>query len=225
MSPWFRTVLLIALLLPKTALSADPSCKPGPELKTSEILLGYVHQPARISEKTGLFNALAVLEHKTLRPTDGAMIRDGMRFIFPLEANRRPVALAQTSAYLERLGRDHCVYHARFQDTNLADWTLVSTAPVNLRIPSPTDRTRFYELETHCVQQGDYGPGEGPPCVKPILVAVSDIDGDLNPEYWHTSPFIWDTGFAVSEEANTVLEALVYACPGCSEGNGLFLKK
>jgi hypothetical protein len=98
----------------------------------------------------------------------------------------------------------------------LKKWTLLTSKPVDIFLkPSPDEISLFYELNTKCVNQGDY---EDPrPCTKPLLLAVSDIDRNDNPEYWATEPYTWDTGLTVYELKNNTLQPILRVCVGCSD--------
>ncbi len=208
----------VLLICPAVA-RPTAECPLGPLLKESETLVGYLRAPERISERTGSFNALMILENGVIRSTNGSAIQDGMRFWLPLAPDQVPVRLRAVSGYLERLGPDHCVYHAEVE-REIQDWALVSSRPLHslLRAPTALDKTDFFRLNTQCVNQGDPPPGETPTCERPRLMAVSDLDADGKTEYWYTQPYLWDTGFTVAEETGTgELSVVVSACPGCSD--------
>jgi hypothetical protein len=86
-----------------------------------------------------------------------------------------------------------------------------------MRQPTESERLAFRALLPECVQQGDPPPGEET-CTHAALLAVSDIDSDGSPEYWHSTPYRWDTGLTVSKLVDSSsLEVIVSACPGCSD--------
>jgi hypothetical protein len=116
------------------------------------------------------------------------------------------------------MGEDHCVYYGSIADSKLHLWTLLSSKPLPgiFRKPTAKDRTEFYRLNKSCVQQGDYPEGKQPPCVRPELLAVSDINKNGKPEYWATEPYMWDTGVTVWENDGKLVP-LLEICVGCSD--------
>ena len=63
----------------------------------------------------------------------------------------------------------------------------------------------------------DYPTGEGPPCSRPTLFAISDLDSDGLDEFWFTVPYMWDTGFQVAELTpdHSDLVMIASACLDC----------
>lgn len=73
------------------------------------------------------------------------------------------------------------------------------------------------KLNTSCVNQGDYSSKEKPPCTKPKLIAVSDIDKNGKSEYWFMTPYMWDEGIIIFEENDEKLPGLLSDCSDCSD--------
>jgi len=199
----------------------DQRCPAGKLLEPSDTLLGYVGNIRKTNRVVvGPFRPLAILRGKKLSHTDGAFIRNEMKFWPVLAADSAPVELKKASSFVDRVGQDHCVFHADLEGATPPLWTLLSSKPLPGTIVEPTaaDRTEFGSLKTECVIQGDNDPGEEPPCVRPKLLAVSDLDEDDRAEYWSTQPYLWDTGITVWErdrEGNFVV--LLSVCSGCSD--------
>jgi len=143
------------------------------------------------------------------------MLYDNMEFKLPLSPDESPVILQEASSYVERKGPDHCIYYGVPKNVVLSQWTLLATSKIDsLRIPSKKEISRFYQLNTTCIQQGDHEIP--PPCTKPKLLAVSDINQNNKSEFWYTDPITWDTGLTIGEEnQSNTLTHIVSACPGC----------
>jgi len=128
-------------------------------------------------------------------------------------------SIEEINPYLNRLGKDHCVYAARLSwcpDDSWEIWTSGSEASSRIRLANNQEAEDFHSYEHYCVIQGDPVEVVEPSC--PKLVAVSDLNEDKVIEYWHTVPYTWDTGLQVSKEgANGRLVPLMSACPGCSD--------
>ena len=216
--------LLIALAVPGAALATvESTCPVAAPLPPSDSLIGYIGEVRRTSSgrsmtRVGSFRALGVLRHGTLVASDGASIRDGMKFWQVLAPSASPTALQHVSSFLDRLGEDNCVFHGEpVQDFAL--WTLLSSRPLPTIFsrPNASDRSYFGEHRDVCVDQGDYEPTEKPACSRPLLLAVSDLNRDGAKEYWATEPYIWDTGITVWQHAETGLTAILAVCTGCSD--------
>ena len=199
----------------------DPRCPPGTPLEPSDTLLGYV-APTRTTDDlvVGPFRALALLRGSELSATDGAFIRDDMKFWPVVPADPIPVELTNVSSFMDVVGPDRCVFHAEFRGTAPPLWTLLSSKLLVdiIQEPTATERADFASLNTKCVAQGDYDSGREPPCTRPELLAVSDLDANGQIEYWGTEPYVWDTGITVWERDQELgLIVLLSVCSGCSD--------
>jgi hypothetical protein len=176
--------------------------------------------PRIASETTTVepFRPIALLNGTSLKETLGATIHKGQSFWRVLSPASKPLKLSSVGSFLDHMNEDHCVYFGTFGKANPPRWTLLSSEPLPgvFRAPTPKDRAEFYRLNTSCVQQGDYPEGQAPPCVRPKLLAVSDINKNGRPEYWATEPYLWDTELTVWEN-NGVLTPLLQVCVGCSD--------
>ncbi len=164
------------------------------------------------------FRPLAILNGSSIKETLGATIHKGQSFWPVLSLGSKPLKVVAVSSFLDRMGEDHCVYSGTLEKKDLPNWTLLSSAPLPgvFRKPTQKDRDEFYRLNRTCVKQGDYPPGRKPSCVRPVLLAISDINKNGKPEYWVTEPYIWDTGLTVWENTGT-LNKLLQVCVGCSD--------
>ena len=214
---WLTAVVLAS------AVTVDPTCSFADPLPPSDVLIGYIGEVRRTTDDTGVvrvgaFRPLGILRIGTLVASDGASIQDGMKFWQVLSPSDPPTALRHVSSFLDRVGEDHCVFHGEpAQDFGL--WTLLSSRPLPAFFshPSASDRAYFAEHRDVCVDQGDYDPHEKPPCSRPQLLAVSDLDGDGAKEYWATEPYMWDTGISVWQRATTGVTSILSICTGCSD--------
>jgi hypothetical protein len=165
------------------------------------------------------FRPIALLNGTSLKETLGAGIQKGQLFWRVLSPEEKPIKLSSVNAFLDHMNEDHCVYFGSIGNVDMPLWTLLSSEPLPgvFRKPTSKDRAEFFRLNTTCVQQGDYPEGKAPPCVRPELLAVSDINRNGKPEYWATEPYMWDTGLTVWENNATALVPLMQICVGCSD--------
>ncbi len=165
------------------------------------------------------FRPLAILNGSSIKETLGATIYKGQSFWPILSPKSKPIKLQKVDSFFDHMNDGSCVYFGTIENTDLPRWTLLSSAPLPgvFRAPTQKDRDEFYRLNTTCVQQGDYPAGQEPPCVRPILLAVSDINKNGKPEYWMTEPYMWDTGLTVWENTGGTLLKLLEVCVGCSD--------
>jgi hypothetical protein len=165
------------------------------------------------------FRPIALLMGSSLKETPGATIYKGQSFWDALSPASKPVKLKSVGSFLDRMNKDHCVYFGSFGKDNPPRWTLLSSEPLPgvFRAPTSKDTEGFYRLNTSCVHQGDYPKGQAPPCVRPKLLAITDINKDGNPEYWATEPYLWDTGLTVWENNKGILVPIIRVCVGCSD--------
>jgi hypothetical protein len=166
----------------------------------------------------GSFRPFALLSNIGLQETLGATIHKGQFFWRVLSPASRLSKLASVGSFFDHLV-DRCAYYGTLDNPGLPRWTLLSSKPLPgvFRAPNAKDRAEFYRLNTSCVIQGDYLEGEAPPCTRPKLLAVSDINKNKKPEYWATQPYVWDTGVTVWESNSFQLVKLLEACVGCAD--------
>lgn len=162
---------------------------------------------------------LAVLQDAALEPALRPEIYKGQRFWRVLAPTARPARLRSAGAFLDRMNEDHCVYFGTFEKASPPLWTLLSSEPLPgvFRAPTENETLRFSQLNNSCVEQGDYPEDRMPACVRPRLLAITDINKNGRPEYWATEPYRWDTGLTVWEEENGKLIPLLELCVGCSD--------
>jgi hypothetical protein len=172
----------------------------------------------RETTSVGPFRPLAILDGKTLKETTGASIHEGQSFWLPLTPAMKPRVLQSVGVFLDRLGEDHCVYYGSLGGSDLPEHTLLSSQPLSnaLRLPTPADRAAFARLNKTCMVQGDWPEDEQPRCTRAELLAVSDLDGNGQPEFWASEPYRWDTGLTISENRGELVP-LLQVCPGCSD--------
>jgi len=167
----------------------------------------------------GSFRPIAMLTGSSLKETLGATIHKGQSFWPLLSPSAKPIKLQSVSSFLDHMGEDHCVYSGTLEKSDLSRWTLLSSKPLPdiFRAPTKEEQEGFYRLNTSCVQQGDYPAGQAPPCVRPTLLVVSEINKNGKLEYWATEPYLWDTGLTVWEINTGKLIQLLQICVGCSD--------
>jgi hypothetical protein len=169
--------------------------------------------------QVGPFRPLAILNGSSIKETLGATIHKGQSFWPVLPPNSKPIKLISVDSFFDHMNDGRCVYFGSLDKTDLPRWTLLSNVPLTgvFRSPTQKDRDEFYRMNTTCVRQGDYPEGKEPPCVRPILLAISDINKNGKPEYWATEPYIWDTGLTIWENTGGTLLKLFEVCVGCSD--------
>jgi hypothetical protein len=218
-------VLLVASVVPhgSTADGFSAECPPAGPLPASDVLLGYIGEVRTTTNdggttRVGPFRAFAILRNGQLIASDGASIRNDMKFWQIAKPSASAVVLRGTSSFLDRLGEDHCVFSAE-PDPSLPSWTLLSSRPLGEMFspPSEADSSYFGAHQDICVDQGDYEPSNKPPCTRPMLLAISDLDRDGAKEYWSTQPYLWDTGIAVWQRTEAGLNHIMEVCAGCSD--------
>jgi len=173
-------------------------------------------------EKTtvvGSFRPLALLNGSSLTESLGSWLYKDQPFWNILSPTSGPLKLSSVDSFVDHMNDTHCVYYGTLNNTNLPKWTLLSSKPLPdvFHPPTQNDLNEFYKLNTKCVEQGDYPEGKQPPCTKPQLLAISDINKNGKPEYWATEPYMWDTGLTVWESDNGKLIELLSICVGCSD--------
>ena len=199
--------------------TTDPACPFSTALPPSDLLIGYIGNVRRTNGiRLGSFRILGVVRKGTLVDSDGSAITEGMNYWNVLAPSTAPATLRQVSSHLDRLGKDHCVFHAE-PEGDLALWTLLSDRPLRgvFHEPDPSEIAYFARHHDICVDQGDYRPAEKPPCSRPRLLAVSELKRDGEQEYWATEPYTWDTGITVWRRTESGLARIKLACAGCSD--------
>ncbi len=218
----FRLSLLFlaVVAIPNPLLAAaDPACPFSAALPPSDVLIGYIGEIRQTNGiRLGSFRVLGIVRNGMLVTTDGAAIRDGMNYWNVLAPSAVPTALRQVSSYLDRLGEDHCVFHAE-PKADLALWTLLSdrSLPEIFHYPDASETAYFAEHHNICIDQGDYEPSKKPSCTRARLLAVSELNQDGEKEYWATEPYMWDTGITVWKRTETGLTPIKKVCSGCSD--------
>lgn len=205
-----------------------PDCFFAPTSKEEGVVIAWVTDVRKTTQFgrgietqttiVGPFRPIALLDGATLKETAGATIQKNQLFWRVLSPASKPLKLRSVGSFLDHMNEDHCVYFGFFRKPNPPRWTLLSSKPIPgvFRAPTPKDRAEFYRLNTSCIEQGDYLEEQVPPCVRPELLAVSDINKNGSPEYWATEPYLWDTGVTVWEN-NGALTPLLQVCVGCSD--------
>lgn len=227
----YITMFLISIvfsLAPFMSWGGEPLCSFAAGSTEEGVLIAWVTDVrtttqfgAGIKDKTTTvesFRPLAVLNGASIKETPGATIHKGQSFWPVLSPESKPLKLLGVNSFLDHMNVDHCVYFGTLDKEDLPNWTLLSSAPLPgvFREPTQKDRQDFYRFNTTCIQQGDYPAGQEPPCVRPILLTITDINKNDKPEYWATEPYIWDTGLTVWENTGTLIK-LLEVCVGCSD--------
>ncbi len=208
-----RTVATIVILLLASSVAladGDPQCSTSGSLPQGAVFVGYTAPGAPI------LNSLALLVTKKLQPYDGRSLSVGLTLHEAVSTSATGSSIKSIQPYMDLHGVNHCEYPAELSASPWKSWRLwVSDPELALRSPTRAERNSLREMKPDCVSQGDYPPGEEQ-CVHAELLAVSDFNENGLPEYWHTVPYTWETGLAVSELlAEGGLLPLVSACPGC----------
>jgi hypothetical protein len=214
---------------PETSeLKKIPDCSFDTGSKEEGVLIAWVTDVREFTEcgqgiktqtiKVGPFRPIALLNNDGLKETEGATMHKGQSFWRVLSPSTSPQTLHSVGSYFDHIV-DHCVYFGNFEKAIPLRWTLFSSKPLSgvFRAPSSKDTEEFYRLNTTCVQQGDYPEGQEPPCIRPKLLAVTELNKRGKPEYWATEPYLWDTGLTVWENNNGTLTPLIQVCVGCSD--------
>jgi hypothetical protein len=205
-----------------------PDCSLATASKEEGVIIAWVTDVREFTQfgrgietqtiRVGPIRPIALLKDTGLKETLGATIYKGQSFWRVLSPVPSPLKLTSVGSFFDHLV-DRCVYYGTLDKPNLPRWTLLSSKPLPgvFRAPSANDRTEFYRLNTSCVIQGDYLEGKAPPCTRPKLLAVSDINKNRKPQYWATQPYVWDTGVTVWESNSGQLVKLLEVCVGCAD--------
>lgn len=68
-----------------------------------------------------------------------------------------------------------------------------------------------------CVYSGDVPEKQTAPCEMPKIYAFNDFNHNGRVEYWYSIPYLWDTGFGVTEIVDGKIVPISEICPGCSD--------
>jgi len=220
-------ISLVLLFLSQNIYADDTNRCPFAENENDAVIIGWITDYRTTSQFNddsewiqtivGNFRPVAEIIGSKISETTGAAIKNDQKF-WPITDPSYSVKLLQVKSFWDRLGIDHCVYYGKIENTNLKKWTLLSSKPIDIfHKPSADEISLFDEFNTNCKnQEGDYD-GNNPPCTKGLLLTVSDIDENDNPEYWATEPYTWDTGLTVYELRNNILQPILRVCVGCSD--------
>ena len=219
-------IAIFMILLSSTVLAKDTDKCPFKDKKSTTIIIGWISGDRTIVQSSasgivktevGSFKPVAEISNNAISETIGDTISENQVFWSVLNL-RISTKLSSVSSFWNRRGIDHCVYYASIDNREIKKWTLLINEPlVIFNEPSQQDISEFYQLNTTCVDQGDYDEHEKPPCSKPQLLAVTDINKDGKSEFWATEPYTWDTGLTVWEHNNSVITPILQVCPGCSD--------
>ena len=205
-----------------------PDCSFATNSKEEGVIIAWVTNIREFRElgqgskeqtiKVGHFRPFAILSDGSLKETTGSTIHKGQSFWRVLPPKSGPLKLTSVGSFFDYIA-GNCVYFGSLGKSSPSHWTLLSSKPIPdvFRVPTSKDNAEFYRLNTSCMQQSDYPEGKEPPCVKPKLLAITNINKNGKPEYWATEPYLWDTGITVWENNNGVLEPLLQVCVGCSD--------
>ncbi len=205
---------------------AEASCEFDSELPATDVLIGYIGNSRQTIQsgtpegriRVGRFRVLGIIRSGAIYRTDGAEMREGMK-LWNIHKSESPTTnLVNVSSFLDLLGKDHCVFHAEPSE-DLPLWTILSSQPLSgeFDLPSVPEKNYFAQHQDICVDQGDPYPSKKPPCSRPKLLAVSDLDHDGAKEYWATEPYTWDTGITIWEQSPSGLKSMYKICTGCSD--------
>jgi len=216
---------VVATLVGAAAVARiDPACPLDASLPASEVFIAYVGEVRETTQdgrtvRLGPIRPLALIRQGKLFATDGRIMGEGMRLWNVRSPEAPPLILRNVSSFLDRMGEDHCVYAAEVKIKEIPLWTLLASKSLKqiFRQPRSEDVSFFRMRNDSCVDQGDYELSKKPPCTRPQLLAVSDIDRDGVSEYWATQPYTWDTGITVWKPVGRDLIRLLEVCSGCSD--------
>lgn len=200
-------VAIYLLAIVSSANATEMDCERFQAIPPDAVFIGY----SRTAEDA--LRPAALLADNALLPYDGQGVSSGMA-LYGLLSGADTVA-ERMAPHTSHLGEDYCVYPATLSINPMEEWEIWTTEPAlraELGYPSVKEREQFRQHESGCVEQGD-----PPRCVRPSLLAVSDLDEDGAIEYWYSFPYRWDTGFRVAEVVEGELATLVAVCPGCSD--------
>lgn len=185
-------------------------CAKGTELEAKQTVVGYIRERH--------FFPLVVLEKRSMEPFNAQDLKS-VTSIWTLAHGRQiPTEFAQPKRDAHS---GKCIHHLSISITHSPFLEIALATSKELRNkfrpPSSKESTQFYGLNKKCIVQGDSPPGRQSPCVRPKILAVSDLNANDQLEYWHTDPYLWDTAAAVSELQEGKLKPLVVDCAFCAD--------
>jgi hypothetical protein len=186
---------------------------PAHVLEKDEILVGYA-LPRKDNAMVSIA-PLIVIKQGQFKKTDGSEVKRIRQFTSMMDLKSYPV-ISEVS--WSEMSGEACLWYADIQGRSIASPTLFTTSRIEINIkPDSENIAAFYRLNKTCVDQGDFPENQKPPCTKPDLIAISDLNGNKKAEYWFTTPYMWDTGFSIAEESldGKSLTPIIEACPGC----------
>lgn len=163
----YLLAIIFALLNLFPLAHATDECPFTSKSPDNEILVGWITNQRTTGQfisgsnvvnttSVGEFRILAAIKNKKIIETSGTSIHDGQKF-WPVVSSGNPVHLSSAKSFLDRMGKDHCVYFASIKHNEYPTWTLFTSAPdKRFRIPNKADLKLFYSLNKTCVNQGDY---------------------------------------------------------------------
>jgi len=220
--------LLLTIFIWSPLAFAKNECETLPAISKNQTLVGWITNERTTTQfsadekesKTtslGAFRIVAAIEDNKIIDTIGASIKNGQNF-WPINNPKNSVLLTSVDGFLDHMNYDHCVYSASLNSDKYPRWSLFTSKPDNrFRIPDKAETKLFYKLNKTCVNQGDYPEGKEPPCTKPKLLAITDINKDSKPEFWATEPYMWDDGLTIWEYNGKNLIKILDVCVGCSD--------
>jgi hypothetical protein len=223
-----KLTILLTTFIWSSLACANNECATLPAIPKNQILVGWITNERTTTQfsageegsKTtslGAFRIVAAIENNKITETIGSSIKNGQQF-WSVSNPKNSVLLASVDGFLDHMNYDHCVYFASINSSEYPRWSLFTSSPVNrFRIPSKKETELFYKLNITCINQGDYPEGKEPPCTKPTLLAITDINKNNKPEFWATEPYMWDDGLSIWEYNGKELIKIFEVCVGCSD--------
>lgn len=223
-----QITLLLTTFIWSSLAFAKNECATLPAISKYQTLVGWItnerttiqFSAGEEESKTtslGAFRIVAAIEDTKIIATIGSSIKNGQSF-WSVNNPKNSVVLSSVDGFLDRMNYDHCVYFATINTNKYPRWSLFTSKPDNrIRTPNNEETKLFYKLNNTCVNQGDYPEGKEPPCTKPKLLAITDINKNKKPEFWATEPYMWDDGLSIWEYDGKQLNKIFEVCVGCSD--------
>lgn len=221
-------ILTLALFVWTPLAFAQNECPASTTAPKNKILVGWITND-RIttqfstgsneskSTSLGTFRIIAAIEDNKIKETAGSSIKNGQQFWLASNPNES-TSLISVGSFLDHMNYNHCVYFASINNNKYPRWSLFTSKPDKIfKAPSEEETQLFYRLNQTCTNQGDYPKGKEPPCTKPKLLAVTDINDNNKPEFWATEPYLWDDGLSIWEYDKKSLHQIFEVCVGCSD--------
>ncbi len=223
-----RLIIILCGLLFIHAARAEDECQLLPKVNEKQIIVGWLANARTTTQWSastnesmtttlGDFRIVAAIEGGIIKGNIGSSIKNGQSF-WSVSDDAQPVQIEQVSSFLDRMNREHCVYSASISAKNIPKFSLFTSKKfTKLREPTKSEKASFYKFNSTCIDQGDYDNDMKPPCTKPSLLAVSDINNNDSIEYWASEPYMWDDGLTVWEKSGDSLVPIIQVCVGCSD--------